>query len=231
MSRIFPALFALALSLCATRAGQWQTIRDCTLISHPGNDGDSFHVRANGRERIFRLYLVDCPEAEDGEKVEERVATQAKFFRLSEEQSMAVGKQAAAFTRAALSRPFTVETCWQDAYGSSHLPREFAFITTADGQDLGEMLVSRGLARSYGEAVPPGRSSDARRPNYDALQGKARGQRLGAWANDVATPASEPANEDDAETEADRSKRSQPGDMGELIPSSDGILRSLDKFQ
>jgi endonuclease YncB( thermonuclease family) len=101
---IFLALVSLA---CAS---DWQTIRDCRLIENESNDGDSFHVKADGEERIFRLYFVDTPEAESGGYVSERIGEQAKEFGITEEESVAMGKKASALTRAVLSRPFKVIT-------------------------------------------------------------------------------------------------------------------------
>jgi hypothetical protein len=42
-------------------------------MDNVSNDGDSFHVKADGEERIFRLYFADTPEAESGGYVTERV--------------------------------------------------------------------------------------------------------------------------------------------------------------
>lgn len=182
----FSILLALAQSAIA---GEWETLTNCRLIENESNDGDSFHVQADGEERIFRLYFVDTPEAEDGGYVTERVTQQAKEFGISEEESVEMGKKAAAFTRAVLSRPFKVTTRGQNAMGASRLKREYAFVTTADGEDLGEMLVSRGLARSFGEdAAPPRETVRALRDKYDRLEAKARQGRLGAWGEDAATP-------------------------------------------
>ena len=56
------AVYALLLWLCTPAfANDWQTIRNCRLIENESNDGDSFHVKADGEERIFRLYFVDTP--------------------------------------------------------------------------------------------------------------------------------------------------------------------------
>jgi hypothetical protein len=49
-------LLALGSLACAD---EWQTIRNCRLIENESNDGDSFHVKADGKEHIFRLYFVD----------------------------------------------------------------------------------------------------------------------------------------------------------------------------
>ena len=58
-------------------AGRWLTLTNCRYLPNAANDGDSFHVRAEGREYIFRLYFVDTPETDDG--IPERVKEQAKY--------------------------------------------------------------------------------------------------------------------------------------------------------
>jgi competence protein ComEA len=179
-------LLALVSLACAD---EWQTIRNCRLMENESNDGDSFHVKADGEERIFRLYFADTPEAESGGYVTERVTEQAKEFGITEEESVEMGKKAAAFTRSVLSRPFKVTTRGQNAMGASQLKREYAFIETADGEDLAEMLISRGMARSFGEdASPPGEKASDLRVKYDRLEAKARSARLGAWGESAAQP-------------------------------------------
>jgi hypothetical protein len=92
------------------------------------------------------------------------VVRSAPLGMATEEESVEMGKRAAAFTRSVLSRPFKVTTKGQDAMGASQLKREYAFVETADGEDLAELLISRGLARSYGEdAEPPGKCKSALR--------------------------------------------------------------------
>ena len=168
---------------------KWETIRNCRLIPNTSNDGDSFHVDANGQEHIFRLYFVDCPEAEFSGLVTERIKQQAAEFGISEEATVEIGKKAAAFTAAVLSRPFTVLTRGQDAMGRSKLKREYAFVTTADGKDLGELLLEQGLARSHGEsAAPSGKSAKSLWSKYDGIQARAKSAKAGAWGEGAATP-------------------------------------------
>jgi endonuclease YncB( thermonuclease family) len=51
------------------------------------------------------------------------------------------------------------------------------------------MLVSRGLARSFGEdAAPPRATVAALRSKYDKLEEKARRDQLGAWGEAASTP-------------------------------------------
>lgn len=228
-----PLIILLAL-VTIVRADEWQTIRGCRLIPNESNDGDSFHVKADGKERIFRLYFVDTPEAESGGYVEGRVSEQAELFGITEEESVEMGKKASAFTRAALSRPFKVTTRGQGAMGASKLPREYAFIETADGEDLGEMLVSRGLARSFGEtASGPEGSASALRSKYDRLEAKAKRERLGAWGEGAATPTMELGNgdqdnesEEKSEQKSDSLSETTSTDMTDLMPSMSDILSS-----
>ena len=56
------ALIFLLFVVAIARADDWQTIRGCRLIENESNDGDSFHVKADGEERIFRLYFVETPK-------------------------------------------------------------------------------------------------------------------------------------------------------------------------
>jgi endonuclease YncB( thermonuclease family) len=206
------AVYALLLWLCCPAiANEWQTIRHCRLMENKSNDGDSFHVKADGEERIFRLYFVDTPETEDNGRMADRIAEQAELFGITEEESLAMGKKAAAFTCAVLSRPFTVTTRGQRAMGASKIQREYAFIETADGEDLGELLVSRGMARSFGEdAATPSESATDLRAKYDRLEAKARRERVGAWGDGAATPTMELTNQEDRPDDKATAPTSKP---------------------
>ena len=183
------AIFLGVFLASAQAADEWQTLRNCRLIDNESNDGDSFHVEANGQERIFRLYFVDTPESEAYGLVTERIKQQATEFGISEGAVIETGKKAAAFTAAVLSRPFTVLTRGQNALGHSKLKREYAFITAAEGNDLGEMLLERGLARSHGQAAaPPAQSAKALWQKYDRAQARAKTARAGAWGADATRP-------------------------------------------
>lgn len=92
-------------------------IKNCQEINNDSNDGDSFHVRAAGKEYIFRLYFVDAPETDAS--FPSRVDEQAKYFNLTTPQTLQLGEIAKRFTNEKLARPFTVRTCLQDALGRS----------------------------------------------------------------------------------------------------------------
>jgi competence protein ComEA len=159
----------------------WQRFEGCRLITHGANDGDSFHVRLpDGTERIFRLYFVDAPET--SKHLAARVGKQATYLGLNVTQTVGVGRQASRFSLALLKAPFTIHTRFQDAKGSSSMPRYFALVELAEGY-LSESLVGAGLARIYGmlEDLPDGRSKWAFRGRLLAIEKRARRAGEGAW--------------------------------------------------
>jgi len=152
--------------------------------SESPNDGDSFHVRVNEKEYIFRLYLVDAPEIDAANPA--RLIEQAKYFGTSVPQAIEVGEAAKEFTQEKLAEPFTVFTRMSNAMGRSKLERFYAFVQTKDG-DLGGQLVASGLARIYGRRVtPPGALSySAALQKLQQLEDQAKRQKLGGWAANI----------------------------------------------
>jgi endonuclease YncB( thermonuclease family) len=228
MNTFYKTAVLIAVLSSTALANDWETISNCRLMENESNDGDSFHVKADGEERIFRLYFVDAPESEDGGRVAERIKEQAELFGITEEESIEMGKKAAAFTRSVLSRPFKVTTRGQNALGASQLKREYAFVTTADGEDLGEMLISRGMARSFGEDAATDRESSSElRAKYDRLEAKARRERLGAWGDGAAVPTMELSEGEPDESKASTNKvDGETGipDVTDLMPSISDVL-------
>src|SRR5437867_1151686 len=120
--RLIYALIALTLSAVAAgtrthrsapaqKAGTEQHSREYIKLEHveflrnASDDGDSFHVRAKGKEHIFRLYFVDTPETDMD--FPDRVAEQANYFGITPQQAVHVGRMAADFTRKQLAgHPF-----------------------------------------------------------------------------------------------------------------------------
>src|SRR6266480_8090258 len=177
-------LYVAVVFLLATAGlraqGEWTKLEHCQLIPNPANDGDSFHVRANAKEYIFRLYFVDAPET-DAENPA-RLVDQAKYFGISVPQVIEVGEAAKAFTRDKLAEPFTVFTRMANAMGRSRIERFYAFVQTKEG-DLGEQLIANGLARIHGtSATPPGASSSAaERQRLKQLEDEAKQKKIGGW--------------------------------------------------
>ncbi len=161
----------------------WTKRANCTLIDNPSNDGDSFHVNDAGGESIYRLYAVDAPESEFDSQVEDRIAEQAVHFGISMDESIKQGKVATKFTEKLLRQPFTVITRHQAALGRSDIQREYAFIMTADGQDLGRLLLAAGMARAFGAPVKTGSApaSELAKELQD-IEDDARKAKRGIWA-------------------------------------------------
>ena len=142
-----------------------QEIPGCSYVSATWADGDSFLVKLpDGEERVFRLYFVDCIETDVADVTgKRRLREQARYFGV-EDFSMArgFGVDATRFAAETLAKPFTIHTAFSKAPGRGGKPRHYAFITSAAGHDLGELLVERGLARAFGfgRATPDGTHRD-----------------------------------------------------------------------
>jgi len=185
ISRSLLVWVALWLAIATARAsGDWITLENCRLVPNPANDGDSFHVRVNQKDYLFRLYFVDAPETDAANPA--RLIEQAKHFGISVPQVIEIGEAAKEFTRDKLAEPFTVLTRMANAMGRSNTERFYTFVQTKEG-DLGEQLLANGLARIYGRRVtPPGASSSvAERQKLEELEAKAKQHKLGGWAANI----------------------------------------------
>jgi DNA uptake protein ComE-like DNA-binding protein len=179
--RIFFTAVVFSVAALGVGAGDdWVKLDRCELIPNPGNDGDSIHVRANQKEYIFRLYLVDAPETDAANPA--RLIEQAKYFGISVPQVIELGEAAKLFVQEKLAEPFAVVTHMANAMGRSKIERFYAFVQTKDG-DLGEQLIANGLARIHGtSATPPGASSSAaERQRLEQLEGEAKRRKVGGW--------------------------------------------------
>ncbi len=158
---LLSALFLACWMATALSAAELETIRNATLIEAGLNDGDSFKVKANGKELLFRLYYVDCMETAAGTDAElERIREQQYHFGLEDPAAVVrFGKQATTYVKQILSRPFTIHTSYAFAPGRSATGRYYAFIETHDGHDLGHLLVEQGLARIHGKTRPDSRGT------------------------------------------------------------------------
>lgn len=151
----------------------------CVLTPDQRTDGDSFRVQLpDGRLETFRLYFVDTLETQLSGK---RSRKQAHYFNLDRESAVALGHEAKAFTARALAEPFTVYTRWHALSGGT---RYYAFVQTADGKDLAELLVRHGLARVRGRrsTTPYGRSRRIQFSRLRELERLAQAEQVGGWA-------------------------------------------------
>lgn len=164
----------------APPAKPWTKLENCRLLPNKSNDGDSFHVEHEKQEYIFRLYFVDSPETEAD--FPERVSEQAAYFGISNEQALALGKDAASFTSKRLAGTLTIHTRFRNALVRSKLPRSYA-VAMIGTDDLAELLVRNGLARIYGTRTPLPDGSDSKTylKKLKLLEQSARKAKIGAW--------------------------------------------------
>lgn len=174
--------------IAATNA-TWTVLRDARLMEDRYFDGDSFHLKpAQGRDGVFRLYFADCPEID--RSLKERIAAQAKTFKLPASRIPALGRRAAEFTREFLKDGCTVHTKMEVAEGNSRMTRHYALIEVR-GRWLHEALIEAGFARAYGKAIdlPSGTSAKSHWRHLHAMQTKAQEAGAGAWGNGEAREA------------------------------------------
>ncbi len=175
---VYSVLFAWTAVAGDAGSGGWIELRNCRLLQNPSNDGDSFHVLHEGKEYIFRLCFVDCPET--SASIPARVKKQAKWWKTSEDKILRMGESAADYTAKMLDKPFSVYTQYKDARGKSRLKRYFAMIRVGKGY-LSECLVREGYARVYGYScdLPDGTSKWTYRKRLEALAKSAVKKRIG----------------------------------------------------
>ena len=182
---LFSALFLSCFVATALSAAELETIENATLIEAGLNDGDSFKVKADGKELHLRLYYVDCLETTAGTDAElERIREQQYHFGLEDPGTVVrFGKQAAEYVKRVLSRPFTIHTGYAFAPGRSATGRYYAFIETYDGRDLGHLLVEQGLARIHGKTrpAPDGTPSETVIEELQDMRWVAMLNRAGIW--------------------------------------------------
>jgi endonuclease YncB( thermonuclease family) len=173
-------LASAALAVSCPAAG-WRVKEDCRLVPNPANDGDSFHAKSGRSTYIFRLYFVDAPETD--RLVPERVAEQASYWGIAEDDVLRTGREAARFAEDFLKDGFTVHTKFTDAMGRSEKDRIYGWVE-ARGTTLAEALVGAGLARVYGLQVAPedGPDPDLYAMRLRRLEREAKAARRGAWA-------------------------------------------------
>lgn len=163
----------------------------CELLPVEWADGDSFRAKfPDGSERTLRLYGADCIEwhvTDDSDAT--RLRAQRRYFGLTGpvEESIRTAKQfgeaAAKRTQELLSKPFKVYTAFADGRGDERFQRVYAFVQTADGEDLSSVLVREGLARAYGvnRRTPWSASGDEYQNGLRDLELTAASNRRGVW--------------------------------------------------
>jgi len=168
---------------------EWVKLADCRYVENPDNDGDSFHVRAGDKEFTARLYYVDAPET--NLRQGDRTHDQALHFGITLDETMNAGEKAKQRTKELLQKPFVIWTRWSTAGGRGRESRYYVIIEM-DGKNLGEILVSEGLARVKGMApnLPNEEKGKAYMERLDDLESRAHEKHLGAWMTSKTQTAS-----------------------------------------
>lgn len=160
---------------------------NCQFIDETWADGDSFPVRfPDGAIRTVRLYGVDCLESsvEASDSNARRLRDQKRWFGIpSMESARSIGIAGKLETKRQLSKPFILHTAFADARGDARYERIYAFVTTSTGDDLSELLVSKGLARAFGVVRQRGDGTTGNewREQLSDLEVLAAKRDLGAW--------------------------------------------------
>ncbi len=167
-------------------AADLQMFSNARLVNNPANDGDSFFVEADGKSFHVRLYFVDCPETSTSSKTDaQRVREQTRYFGLSRAiRTIHFGNEAKTFVERILAKPFTVHTAFASALGRSAKGRVYGFIITAEGDDLGSLLVKNGFARTHGigRETPNGIQRNEMIERLRDLETSAMLKRIGIWS-------------------------------------------------
>jgi endonuclease YncB( thermonuclease family) len=165
---------------------EWVSLTGEQLVAESGNDGDSFLIRHESGEHIFRLYFVDCAEKNRHRFNEDRLLDQAAYFGgLTEKETIALGQEARTYVLSLLEQcPFEIFTRWEPVFDDR---RHYAHlrITLPDGTQhwLSHLLVDRGLARIHtkGAAWPDGTNESVIKKELRHLENQARFQARGGW--------------------------------------------------
>lgn len=188
-------LLAACLSLASATAQVLTSLKQCKLDATEWSDGDSFQIQTlDGQAHTIRLYGADCIEwhvSDDSDA--RRLRSQRRYFGISEwggspqasiQASKGLGEAAAKEVASALKRPFQVHTAFADARGDGKYKRVYAFVTTADGEDLAERLIRLGLARAFGvyRETPAGNSANDYRAFLQDVELQSAKRGVGAWA-------------------------------------------------
>jgi competence protein ComEA len=177
----------LALAVSVHAADSLETFEGCTLVENDWSDGDSFEVEMpEGSKKVFRLYYVDCIETGISTTSDKRrLREQSRYFGLNDfRKAHDFGLKAKTFTNEQLSKPFTIHTSFADARGRSGKPRYYCFITTSEGKDLAQLLVTTGCARAFGvgREMPDGRPRDEQDALLSDIELAAAIRKKGAWS-------------------------------------------------
>ena len=233
MRRFLSIFVGILLVSRAFSADPLTKLTGCARVPTDWADGDSFQIRTgDGKEHTLRLYGVDCIECYLADKNDaRRLSGQRRYFGISamdNEASIvlakAFGKMACDRVTLLLKKPFTIHTAYADARGDGRHERIYGFVTLADGSDLAEVLVKKGLARAFGVSreTPDGKSRDDYREALRDLELQAAKRGSGVWAktNWEKLPAERQAQRREDEDLEMATGKGKPAFTGTLDPNT-----------
>jgi endonuclease YncB( thermonuclease family) len=179
----------LAQGWAAEQNKAWVTLNNCQYVDNKDNDGDSFRVSC-GKEGEFmvRLYFVDAPETSSADP--ELVREQNEYFGVSLDETTTAGREAKEAVQRLLQKPFDIVTRRASAAGRSAKVHYYVMVDV-NGKSLAELLVGQGWARTRGVRanLPSGENWKVFNERLQALESKARQDRIGIWAGSVTNTA------------------------------------------
>jgi len=208
LQRIFVSVVLGWVPLAGASELPWEKFEGCRVVESPHNDGDSVEIECNGQRKVIRFFYVDCFEKSPYSRA--RRDQQAKYFGIPEEKreeaALQIAYAATQRTAAELSKPFTAYTQGENVDPTGKNPAVRGFVTTVEGQDLGELLVAEGLAIiREGKAAsehPDGRNVSEQVGALRIAETRARLEGKGAWGLAQETAAIPPPPQGKAEFEA-----------------------------
>ena len=192
MSRLFPALLLIAListllftAGCTVQNGDGgQDSKQFTPgISYPATavrviDGDTLRVAfPDGSQETVRIVGVDTPEVTPGGNDPDSFSGVTDPWFLS-----AWGEEASATLRREVEGREVSVTTDRSAGERDRYGRLLAYLHATDGTDIGELLLSRGLARVYTA------ESFTRKEHYLDVEEAAVRKRIGVWSGMTPAP-------------------------------------------
>lgn len=170
--------------------GSFEVLEGARFVPRPTNSGDRFLVTHEGKDILIRLLWVECPPiTRDSSSMLKR---SAEYFGITEEDALAIGKEATDFTTAYLSdKPLRIlSRGGKDKDGALR-----AIVVAPVIGDIASILVENGLTAV---AAPTAKGTDLRRreeQNLQALKDRETAARArpippGAWALAPESPKS-----------------------------------------
>lgn len=169
----------------ATVAGEYSCLTGCTLLEHPNNGGNSFHVLHGSNKYRVQLYFVDSLKIRRHRSTNDHSSNQDNLPQFTGKEVTQCRIAAKKFTLSLLKgRHFKVYTRNHAVPGGNGI---YAFVEIEDSSGsrhlLSELLVEQGLAgiQVRGAKLPDGTSISGQKDKLHTIEDSAREARLGIW--------------------------------------------------